>query len=192
MKSLNNYIEEKLIVNKDYKSDEQYFIYKLNKKEQIRVFDGEDWAEFNDYKDKVYVNGKKVNLYDDGTTDKTYEPNEYLVHIDDLNKLINCDCMFYDCKQLISVPSLDIRNVKYMSDMFAYCDNLIKIQKLNTKDVVEISAMFIGCMNLEEVPLFNISKVTRIDGMFGYCNNLSDETKLQWSKIYDFDKHNWK
>jgi len=168
MKTLAQHINEwklndqsaKTIDKKSYYSN--YFIYKIYGNEQIiKIFD-QDWPQFNNYKDKVYINGKHVELDNHGRTTNLYKQGEYKIEIKDINDVINCRWMFYTCKQLVSVPLFDTSNVKNM-----YC-------------------MFMECINLESVPLLNTSKVVNMDSMFYECHNLNEETIQEWSKIYDF------
>ena len=169
MKTLNNYINEWRANTSTISSIEkkkiaiQYFVYLITDDERIKIFD-KDWNQFNDYKDSVYINGKHIEIDDDGFTINTYNPGTYNVYIENINNITNCGFMFSDCKRLIKVP------------MF------------NTKKVKDMIGMFAGCKNLEEVPELNTSNVNNMYEMFINCNNLSEETKQKWSKVYNFEK----
>ena len=163
MKTLQQHISEKLIINKNYK-DEQYFIYKLDNKEQIRIFEN-GWVQFNDYKNKVYINGERIKLDDSGHTAETYDPGEYYIEIKDIDEVEKCNNMFWNCWQLVSVPLF------------------------NTSKILSMENMFRNCPKLISVPLLDTSTVINMNGMFFLCDNLSDETKRQWSKVYDFNRN---
>ena len=178
MKTLKNYIseklvinkqvDEKLLINKDYKNDEQYFIYDVDDEEsKIAIFDN-TWPQFNDYKDKVYINGEHVEITNGGFTTKGYSKGIYKVEIKDIDKVENCASMFLGCWQLVEAPYFNTKKVKTMNNMFYHC------------------------INLEEVSLFDTSKVTEMHWMFYDCNDLSDKTKQRWSKVYDFNKNDKK
>ena len=162
MKTLTNYISEKLIINKNLKNTSDYFIYKLDDYCEIAIFD-DGFPELNYYSKKVYVNGKNNKIDWEGYTKERYEPGEYKVEIKDIDDITDCCCMFF-CSDIKIVPWFD------------------------TSKVVDMSSMFQGCENLKEVPLFDTSKVTDMKNMFKGCYNLSDKTKELWSTIYDFEE----
>ena len=174
MKTLSNYISEKLIINqqvneklvinKDYKFNDKYFIYKVDEKDGLCVFNN-GWPEFNDYRNKVYVNNKKVNIGIFGWTIEKFEPGIYEVEIKDIDKVTYCRYMFATCKQLIRVPLFDTSNID------------------------DMNSMFWGCKNLKEVELLNTQSVKNMDDMFKNCHNLSDETKQKWSTVYNFNNN---
>ena len=159
---LRNSVNEKLIINKEYKSDD-YFIYKIYDVSPIRIFNGSDWSLFNKYRNKVYINGEHVELDNGGYTKMVYKPGEYKVEIKDINGITYCGDMFKMCISLKNVPLFD------------------------TSKVLNMNKMFYGCKNLEEVQDFDTSKVKNMNLMFYNCYNLNEETKQWWSQIYDFN-----
>ena len=166
MKTLNDYIIE-WRANSDNISSikkSQYFIYKIDKKCIIKIFDN-DWSQLKNYKDKVYINGKQITVGSDGWTMNEYEPGIYEIEIKDIDDVKDCTYMFYYCTNLIEVPLFNTSNVENMYSMFKFCENL------------------------ENVPLFDISNVETISEMFYDCSALNNETKKAWSKVYDFVQH---
>ena len=100
--------------------------------------------------------------------------------------------MFYECKQLISVPMFDVSNVLSMESMFAFCYNLISVPLFNTVKVEDMGEMFRSCIHLVDVPLFSpLKQVKNMDKMFWNCPKLSVETKsyFLWGQKYNFKKH---
>ena len=190
MKTLNNYISEwkanTNTVSSIEKRDIQCFVHRLKDREFIKIFEGE-WPQYKDYKDKVYINGKKVELDENGFTNKLYNKGEYHVIIDEINNVTNCQYMFYGCRRLVEIPLFDTSKVELMSQMFSYCNGLISIPLFNTKNVTTMSWMFEACENLKEVPLFDTSKLKNATGMFNICYKLNNETKKAWSHIYNFE-----
>ena len=214
MKSLQQHIEEKLIINKNTQNIDDYFIYRLDKTESIKIFHNEWWGAFNEYKDKVYVDGKHVKLNYAGCTTQQYEPGIYKIEIKNIDNIVDyTNAMFNYCNQLISVPPFDFSkvkeahymfeectnlesvpqfnmiNVKTTEGMFAECNHLTTVSLLNTQTIRNMKQMFCHCEDLVDVPLFDINNDAIMDDMFLGCDRLSDETKRQWSQIYDFKEH---
>ena len=204
MKTLNNYITEWKVTTSTKSFIKLYnkFIYKLTTDAQIKIFDP-DWPLFNDYKNKVYIDGEHVELDEYGNTVDEYIGGTnmcYEVEIKDIDGLENCLYMFYDCKQLFFVPFFNTSKVENMFSMFHGCSmleevtlfntskvndmycmfkdckNLKVVPKFNTKNVETMKDMFWNCYKLKKLPLFDTSKVKDIKSMFYGCNNLSDET----------------
>ena len=214
MKTLNTYINEWQVSNKTVSSIKKtpYFIYKISSKSTIRIFDDE-FEELEDFKNKVYINGKQVEIKTDGCTVEKYEPGEYKVYIEDIDDITDCTCMFQFCTELIDVPIFDTSKVEKMRNMFCKCDKLENVPVFNTSKVIDMYGMFMNCKNiekiplfdtrnvhnmtnmfygcekLENVPLFNMNSVYFIKSMFNCCNKLDDQTKTKWSKIYDFENN---
>ena len=149
------------------KSLERYFVYKLNEKDQIKVFDI-DWPEFEKYKDKVWINGKHVELNGCYTIDM-FEPGKYKVYIEDIDKVTDMTYMFYDCKQLVSafIPNF----VTSISDWaFVGCSGLMSIVIGENVTVIGY-CVFESCSGLTSVTIPN--SVTSIsNSAFSHCNNL--------------------
>lgn len=164
MKTFNTYIQEKLLINKNYKED--YFIYKLADEhdgQYMKIFEP-NWYQFKDYKDKVYMYGEKLKIDNDGGTEELFSAGEYKIYIDDIDKVVDCDWMFSGTDIFI-VPEFNTSNVKTMQWMFSSCEML------------------------EEVNLLNLDNVMYYNDMFRNCDNLNAKTKRLWSKVYDFKKN---
>ena len=169
MKTLNTYITEWKANSStvfDIKHNNK-FIYKVKNNSEIKIF-GDSWPQIKNYKYKVYIDGKHIELDDYGWTIKKYESGTYIVDIKDIDNVTNCQCMFYFCDQLISVPLFD------------------------TSKVDDMWQMFFRCKNLKNVPLLNTNKVESMTEMFAECDNLNEKTKNIWSKLYDFEYNEMK
>ena len=188
--------DNNIIKSSDIKKEiDIYFIYKVSDlgAAQIHIFDNgslNGWPDFKKYKDKVYINNEHIELNDAGYTVKYYNPGEYKVYIEDINKITSCTCMFYRCNQLVSVPLFDTSRVREMNGMFNFCSNLISVPSFDTHNVYTMSCMFSGCKNLRSVPMFNIDNVNvkNMSHMFADCGNLNQKTINVWSSVYDFGK----
>ena len=188
MKTLNTYINEwKANTSTVSSIKTQYFVYKTDRQQRIKIFD-KDWPQFKTYKDKVYINGKNVELDDDGRTITKLEPEiNYNVEIEDIDNVTNCKYMFYYCIYLVEVPLFNTSKVKDMYKMFYKCENLEEVPLFDTSKVKNMVGMFKNCERLQNVPLFDISKVENMACMFQCCDNLNKDTEREWSKIYDFE-----
>ena len=188
MKTLNTYITEWKAKTSTMSSiNTQCFIYKLKPYyHKIKIFNIR-WAQFEEYKDKVYINGKHVKIDNNGLTLNDYEPGTYKVYIEDIDNVTNCHCMFYDCIHLISVPLFDTSKVENMSAMFCNCCELTNVPLFDTSNCEGMYQMFYRCKKLKNVPLFDTSKVVDAYQMFYDCDSLNEQTKQEWSSVYDFE-----
>ena len=82
--------------------------------------------------------------------------------------------MFYNCKNITSIPLLDTSNGIDFSYMFANCENLISVPLLNTSKGTDFKQMFINCRKITIFPQIDTSKGTNFDTMF--MNVLNTET----------------
>ena len=109
------------------------------------------------------VNGDYLfNRYDGTSVDN-------IIQYSDTENITSTVGMFYECKNLTSVPLLDTGNVTNMNTMFYHCDKLTTIPLLNTSNVTNMSGMFSDCKILTSVPLLDTSNVTNMDDMFYNC-----------------------
>ena len=65
--------------------------------------------------------------------------------------------MFYDCRNLTTVPLFDTKNVTNMKNMFYSCSNLTTVPLFDTSNVTNMSSMFKGCSSLEAIHMININ-----------------------------------
>jgi len=168
------------------KSLDQYFIYKLDEKDQIRIFNPTGlwgWPEFEKYRDNVWINNKHVELDDEGWTVDWFEPGEYKVYIEDIDKVTDMSWMFSNCEQLVSafipnsftsissqafrgcieLTSVTIPNSVTSIDYaaFYYCNRLTSVTIPSSVTSIDESA-FEGCRNLKTVYVEDINKFNQI------------------------------
>ena len=127
-----------------------------------------------------YENMEPRVLTDD---DKTIDKNIYFIPVKkdgivllDTSSVTNMESMFYNCKNLTTIPLLDTSRVTTMYAMLWGCTNLLSIPLLDTSKVTNMSYVLYGCTNLTTIPLLNTSKVTNMYSMFNGCTSLSDES----------------
>ena len=163
------------------------FIYKLNEKDLIKIFDA-DWPELKKYKDKVWINGKHVKLDNHGWTVDIFEPGEYKVYIEDINKVTDMTWIFCNCKQLVSafIPN-SVTSIG--SSAFGYCSGLTNITIPNSVTSVG-TLVFCGCTGLKSVTIPD--SVTFIGSYaFEYCTSLTSitipnsVTEIGWKTFND-------
>ena len=153
MKSLNTYIQEKLIVNKSYKSY-KYFPKTWEELRQIII-------------DRYEEQGP-------GTKKKPIDFNDINVsRIDTFYSVSNFKGIFEKMEfEYIDVSDWDVSNVKNMHFTFLGCIKLKSVGDLSNWDVSKvenISLMFAGCKNLKSVgdlSNWDISNVKDMNSMF--------------------------
>ena len=105
----------------------------------------------------------------------------------------SCESMFYDCRQLISIPwnefNIDTSKVTNMSYMFQDCTALtsLNLSSFDTSQCTSMSIMFQNCTALTSLNLssFDTSKVTKMIAMFQHCTALTslDLSSFDTSKM---------
>ena len=143
--------DNNIIKSSDIKRQiDNYFIYRIeDEPSRIKIFDDGTkggWQEFKKYKDKVYINGKHVELNNAGYTVKYYKPGEYRVYIKDIDQVKNTRYMFYNCNQLVKayIPN----SVTSIGDYaFQNCSGLTSIDIPNSVTSIGESA-FRDCSDL--------------------------------------------
>lgn len=93
-----------------------------------------------------------------------------------------CDDMFYDCKNLISLPSINFKQTSYndVSNLFCGCVKITEIGNLENLYPSTITSIFHNCQRLRQLPEFinlNLSRIrtytyANSSNMFNNCNSL--------------------
>ena len=171
MKSINNYIFEKLIINKNT-NDKKHYSYFPKDKDQLK------------YIINTIIHNNKNNKIIDLNCINTSKITNMAFLFDGLTSI-----------KKIDISDWDVSNVKSFAHMFYSCTNLISIGDLyswNVSNVVNMSNMFYYCSKLKsigDISKWNISKVTDLWCMFGYCNsldNIGDLSSWNVENINDF------
>ena len=145
MRSLDNKIQERLVINSKSKthSIQPKNTDELKKRIQERLNEDKD-ADLND------IDVSKIT----DMTELFYELHPHNINISewDVSNVTDMRYMFYGCHDFNSdLSQWDVHNVKDMHWMFQYCEKF-------------------DC-DLEN---WNISKVDDIENMFSYCSNLKN------------------
>lgn len=138
-------------------------------------------------KDASYLFCGRVNEYSIGTWEKnlTYERLQKILSYDTTSNVTNMAGMFYFCKQLTSIPSINTSLVTDMQSMFLYCSKLPTIPLLDTSKVTNMSSMFSDCSKITTIPQLDTSNVTNTRRMFFKCTSLTVIPQLNTSKVTD-------
>ena len=156
MKLINNYIYEKLVINKNTGKNQKKLQYKYfpeTKKELKKIINQRIKEEEN-----------KCDLNDIDVSEIT-----------DMSRLFeNLDIKNIDISQW------DVSKVENFYSMFANCSDLKSIGDISSWDLhsaTNLHAMFYGCFSLKsigDISRWNVSNVTTICTMFCYCGDLKE------------------
>ena len=110
-----------------------------------------------------------------------------LIGYNDTINVTNMSHMFYECKNLATIPLFDTSNVTTMESMFYGCSSLTSVPLFDTSKVTNMTNMFTKCYNLTTVPQFNTSNVTTMNSMFGtrYAGSTSNACPIRTVPLFD-------
>ena len=191
MKSLQQHISEKLVINKKYDP------YKYHPKtpDKLREIIKERYDDLGpgtknepiDFNDTDV--SKMISFYDAENQVGIFEKTKF-EYIDvsnwNVSNVINMNSTFWGCQFLkeLDLSNWDISNVENMTSMFDGCRLLeeLEISNWNVLNVKYMSYMFHYCKSLKEFDLSNwdISNVENWFLMFGGCK---EEIIPDWYKI---------
>ncbi len=176
MKTLNQYIQEKLIINKDYRD--------------AKIAAPKTFDELRKIIEDRY---EKLGH---GTKQKPIDFND--IDVSNLGSFYdnNKGGIFQETNfKYIDISDWDVSNIKSMRYMFAYCETLESVGNLlkwNVSKVTNMSSMFYGCKSFnQDISNWNVSKVNDMTCMFDGCKSFNqdisdwDVSKVQF-KTYVF------
>ena len=161
MKTLNQYIQEKLIINKDY-SDNTIVVKSFDELRKII----ED----------------RYNKLGPGTKQNPIDFND--IDVSNLQYFYNNEdkgIFEYTKFKYIDISEWDVSNIKSMRGMFFMCKELKSvgdISKWNVSKVTDMNSMFNGCNELEfigDISKWNVSNVTNMAFMFYGCESFNQD-----------------
>ena len=182
MKSLSQYIIEKVLINKKSK-----FINKIKveTREQLQLIIEE---RYNNNKSFVDLTNLDISELDD-LSYIFYGLNMEVVDISgwDTSNVITMACMFNRCKKLkkiIGIENLDVSKLEDANSMFYMCENLVELDltNWNPKLLQKTRYMFDDCSNLKiikNIENWQLPNIKDVSYMFYYCAKL------------DVDLSNW-
>ena len=193
MKSLNQYIKEKLIINKDYR-DNVIVVKSFDELRKIiedrykKLGPGtkDNPIDFND------IDVSNIDSFYSNTYYRGIFGNTNFKYIDisawDVSNAKSMRSMFYGCDELKSVGDISKWNVSNVTDMrymFYECDELESvgnISKWDVSNVTDMRFMFRGCKKFnQDISKWNVSNVIYHGFMFYNCS-IEDEYKPKFKK----------
>ena len=181
MKTLNQYIKEKLIINKDY-HDNTIVVKSFDELRKI-IEDRYNKLGAGTERDPIDFNDIDVSNLDSFCNDKSegiFEETKFK-YIDisywNVSNAVSTRNMFYECDELKSVGNIsdwDISNVRSTRNMFYGCDKLESIGDISGWDVskvTDMSYMFAFCEKFnQDISKWNVSNVIYHEFMFYDCS----------------------
>ena len=162
MKTLNQYIKERLIINKDYQDANIYTKIVVKSFDELRKI--------------IYDRYKKLGP---GTKQDPIDFND--IDVSNIDSFCNKNTgLFEDTNfKYIDISDWDVLNVKSMYNMFAYCEELRSVGDISSWDVSSVKDMwfmFYGCKYFnQDISSWNVSNVTDMAYMFQGCNNFNQD-----------------
>ena len=156
MKSLSQFIQEKLIIKKNNKK---------NKMDNYKYFP-ETKEELKDIiLQRIEAEGSKVNLNDI-----------------DVSKITDMSNLFEDLNFNGDISEWDVSNVKNMGFMFSECEHFNQdISQWDVSNVENMFAMFFDCNHFNQnISVWDVSNVENMSYMFDGCK-LFNQDISQWN-----------
>lgn len=162
MKNLKQYLNEKLIINKNYNK----YQYKPKTWDELRQIIEDRYYEFR---------------YNTGTAEEPVDFND--VDVSGINSFYNDNSRYkgifaYTDFEYIDISEWNVSNVKDMCCMFKECYCLKSTGDLSNWDVSSVkkmNGMFAGCKNLEnigDIENWDLLKIEETANMFSACSIL--------------------
>ena len=191
MKSLNQYIKEKLIINKDYRdtkiAEPKSFdeLRKIIEDRYNKLGPGtkQNPIDFNDI--DVSNIDSFCGKYEKGLFQKT--KFKYIdISYWDVSNVYSMWHMFYECTELESVGDIskwDVSKVRYTGFMFYGCKKINQdLSEWNVSNVTDMQHMFAWCESFnQDLSKWNVSKVNAKMQAFLGCP-IKDEYKPKFKK----------
>ena len=179
MKPLNQYIKEKLIINKDYRDntivvksfDELRKIIE-DRYDKLGTGTEQNPIDFND------IDVSNIDSFCDDICKGIFQGTKFQ-YIDisdwDVSNVKSMCHMFYMCKELKSVGDIskwDVSKVTNMNSMFYCCTYFNQdISSWDVSNVISMSYMFAWCESFnQDLSNWNVSKVRYRGGIFTGCS----------------------
>ena len=189
MKSLNQYIIEKILINKSSKFNK----IKVETRKQLETIILERYN-----KNKSFIDLTDIDISE--LDDLSYIFYElYSMEVVDISgwdtsNVITMDCMFSQCpklKKIIGIENLDVSKSEDVSYMFYGGENLVELDltNWNPKLLQKTRYMFYGCSNLKiikNIENWQLPNIKNVSYMFCNCTKLDvDLSNWDLTKIND-------
>ena len=187
MKSLSQYIKEKLIINKDYVDVNMLTPKSFDELRKIIEYRYDKLGP-GTKQNPIDFNDIDVSNFDSFCSNNTgiFEKTKFK-YIDisdwDVSNVTDMKVMFYNCVVLKSVGDIskwDVSNVINMSAMFDSCEELESVEdisKWDVSNVTDMRFMFLGCKKFnQDISKWNVSNA-RYHGFMFYNCSIKEEYK---------------
>ena len=189
MKSLNQYIIEKILINKSSK----LYKIKVESKDQLKSI---IWERYINNISFVYLSDIDVSELDDLSGIFEILNNLEVVDISgwDTSNVIYMNDMFVECeniKKIIGIENLDVSKLRCANCMFSYCEKLVELDLTNWNPIslANMSHMFYNCSNLKiikNIENWQLTNIKDVRQMFYKCAKLDvDLSNWDLSNIKD-------
>ena len=184
MKTLNQYIKEKLIINRDYRDVNIYHPKSFDKLRNIIEYrykklgpgTKENPIDFNDV-DVSHIDSfcdKNIGIFE--KTKFKYIDISYW----DVSNVYSMRHMFYRCKELESVGDIskwNVSKVRFMAFMFSECKKINQdLSEWNVSNVTDMNYMFWECESFnQDLSKWNVSNVIDMSNMFSDCTSFNQD-----------------
>ena len=166
MKPLNQYIQEKLIINKDYSDGKMYHP-----------------KSFDELRKIIEDRYKKLGP---GTKQNPIDFNDIDVSNIESFCAENVGIFEYTKFKYIDISYWDVLNVYSMRHMFYGCKKLESvgdISKWNVSSVTDMAFMFYECKSFnQDLSDWNVSSVTNMSGLFYWCESFNQDIS-KWNVL---------
>ena len=193
MKSLNQYIQEKLIVNKDYRDVN---IVTPKSFDELRKIIEDRYKKLGPGTKRNPIDFNDIDVSNlDSFCDRNigiFEKTKFK-YIDisywDVSNVYSTRHMFYGCKRLESVGDIskwDVSNVRFMAFMFSECKKFNQdLSSWNVSNVKDMQSMFWECESFnQDISKWNVLNVLDMSSMFLDCTSFNqDLSKWNVSKV---------
>ena len=192
MKSLNQYIIEKILINKNSKLNK----IKVKTLIQLKSIVWERYHNNNSFIDLTDIDVSEL----DDLSDIFTRLNEVEV-IDisgwDTSNVTSMDDMFRKCaklKNIIGIENLDVSKLEDANGMFYMCENLVELDLTNWNPVSlqKTHYMFYGCSNLKiikNIENWQLPNIMDVSSMFYDCTKLDvDLSNWDLTNVKDYLK----
>ena len=185
MKPLNQYIQEKLIINKDYQSAKTAAPKSFDELRKI-IEDRYDKLGPGTKENPIDFNDIDVSNIDSFCNDKgkgIFEETKFkYIDISDWNvsNVTDMHYMFDSCYELESVGDIskwDVSNVTNMNRMFAFCKKFNQdLSSWDVSNVTDMQFMFSCCESFnQDISSWDVSNVTNMYSMFLECESFNQD-----------------
>ena len=194
MKSLNQYIIEKILINKSSKFINKKI--KVESKEQLQSIIQKRYHNNNSFIDLTDID---ISELDDlsGVFARLNKVEVIDISGWDTSNVRDMDAMFSQCKNLkniIGIENLDVSKLKDANSMFYGCENLVELDltKWNPVSLQYASYMFTRCSNLKiikNIENWQLPNIMDVSSMFHDCTKLDvDLSNWDLTNVKDYLK----